>query len=133
VHLLNPKPTHPPADFFSSFFGRFAFGRFSVRGVQKHHEHVFAKSQCRKPFRKKSTKISMAVFPRFLSIVFSGVSQRREFKNTTKHVLQSSRKKFLQKIMTNNPKPIFLSICLNHVFRRFSVRGVRKHRKNIEK
>jgi hypothetical protein len=41
------------------------FGRFSARGVQKHHTNTFAKSPCRKLFPKQSTKISMSVFPRF--------------------------------------------------------------------
>jgi hypothetical protein len=86
------------AFFFSTFSGVSRQGEFKNT---THHGHIFAKSPCRKPFPKKSTKISMSVFPRlfFCFIAFSGVSQRWEFKNTTKNVLQKNRvEKFLQKI-----------------------------------
>jgi hypothetical protein len=52
----------------------------------------------------------MSVFPRFFFgfIAFSGVSQRWEFKNTTKTVLQENRvKKVFTKKSGGDPKPIF--------------------------
>jgi hypothetical protein len=58
---------------------------------------------------KKSARISMSVFPGLSCfIVFSGVSQRWEFRNTTKNVLQnkSCRKVFTKK-STKNSKPLF--------------------------
>jgi hypothetical protein len=72
----------------------------------------------------------MSVFPRsFCFIAFSGVSQRWEFKNTTKIVLQkkSCRKVFCKKI-DKNPKPIFLDLFydVRNALGRFSVRGVQK-------
>jgi hypothetical protein len=78
------------------------FGRFSVRGVQKHHKHIFAKSPCRKNSQKNRQKLrSVSVYPRFFCfIAFSGVSRRWEFKSkgTTKNVLQKNRvEKNLQK------------------------------------
>jgi hypothetical protein len=56
-------------------------------------------------------------------VAFLGGSQRWEFKNTTKNVLQKKtcRKAFTKK-STENPKPIFLYF-LYHVFGRPSVRG----------
>jgi hypothetical protein len=75
----------PPSLLSSVFFPWLFFGRFSVRGVQKRHKTIFTKSPCRKLFPQKSTKISMAGFPRLLLVfAFSGASQRWEFKNTTK-------------------------------------------------
>jgi hypothetical protein len=114
-------------------------GRFSARGVQKHHKNTFCKKSMSKTFPKISTKISMSVFLDFFCfIAFSGVFRRWEFKNTTKNVLQkqiaskSFYKKFGQKSKTKT-KTDFFSIFLYHVFGRFSVRGVQNTTKNIEK
>jgi hypothetical protein len=69
----------------------------------------------------------------FCFIAFSGVSQRREFKHTTKNVSQKkSRRKVFTKNSTKNPKPTF-SRFLYHVFGRFSMRGVQKHDKKHRK
>jgi hypothetical protein len=69
-------------------------------------------------------------FPRLclgLFIVFSGVSQRREFKNTTKNVLQKIVSKcFYKKIDKKSKTDLLLDLCY-HVFGRFSARGVQKH------
>jgi hypothetical protein len=133
VHVLNLKPTHPPAGFKKERKNS-VFGRFSARGVQKHHKTVFTKSPCRKRFPKKSTKISMSVFPRlFLFYRGFGCSQRWEFKNTTKAFKKKSCPKVFTKNSTNNPNDFFLDFVY-HVFGRFSARGVQKHdQKNIEK
>jgi hypothetical protein len=49
VHLVNFRGTNPPQNiFFLHFFVKYVFGRFSVRGVQKHDTNIFAKSPCRK-------------------------------------------------------------------------------------
>jgi hypothetical protein len=68
----------------------------------------------------------------FCFIAFSGGFQRWEFKNTTKNVLQkkSCRKVFYQKI-DQKSKTDFFSNLFNHVFGRFSMRGVQKHDKKI--
>jgi hypothetical protein len=109
------------------FFYKAFLGRFSVRGVQKHntqYANIFTKSQCRKLFLKTSTKFSMSVFPRLCFIAFQGVSQRWEFKTIQKTFCKKSRvERVLQK------KPDFFYIVVNHVFGRFSVRGVQKHGK----
>jgi hypothetical protein len=64
-----------------------------------------------KTFSEKIVKISMSVFPRliFCFIAFSGVSQRWEFKNTTKCVLQkgSCRKVFTKKSTKKNKTDLF--------------------------
>jgi hypothetical protein len=80
VHLLNPRPTHPPADFFFLIFLSTFLGRFWARGVHKHHK-IFDKN------------FDVSVSSTFLVIAFSVVSQRREFKNTTKKVVQKNRQK----------------------------------------
>jgi hypothetical protein len=66
VHLLNSRPTHPPADFLPPLpFFQYVFGRFSARSSKTPQTNIFAKSPCRKLFPKKSTTPSMSVFPRF--------------------------------------------------------------------
>jgi hypothetical protein len=77
----------------SDFFFPHVFGRFSVRGVQKHHSNIFAKSPCRKKNPGKINKTFDVSFSSifFGFIAFSGASQRWEFKNTTKNVLQENR------------------------------------------
>jgi len=95
------------------------------KGSSKTPLIYFYKKSMSKEFPKKSTKISMSVFPRlFCFISFSGVSQRWEFKSTTKNILQKNR----QKIQNH-----FFSILFYHVFGRFSVRGVQKHHQKISK
>jgi hypothetical protein len=89
-----------------------------------------------KTFPKISTKISMPVFLDFFCfIAFSNVSQRWEFKNTTKNVFQKNRvEKFLQKIRQEIQNRLFLGFYFYYVFGRFSMRGVQKHdKKNREK
>jgi hypothetical protein len=92
-----------------------------------------AKSPCRKLFPKFRQKFRCQFFLDFFCfIAFSGVFQRREFKNTTKNVLQKkSRRKVSTKNSTKNPKPTFSLFFFNHVFGRFSARGVQKYEKNI--
>jgi hypothetical protein len=73
-----------------------------------------------KTFCKQIDKIFLLVF--FCFIAFLGVSQRWEFKSTTKS--------FLQKFVPKNPK-LFFSRFFSHVFGRFSAGegGVPKHHK----
>jgi hypothetical protein len=80
---------------------KIGFGFFL--GVQKHHVHIFATSPCRKLSPKKSTKTSMSVFPRlFCFVVFSGVSQRWEFKDTKQIVLKKTP---YRKVFTKQNRP----------------------------
>jgi hypothetical protein len=111
--------------FFKSVFGRFLASM--ARGVYK---NIFAKRPRRQLFPKKTTKISMSVFPRFFYfIAFSGVSQRWKLKKTTTNVLQKNRvERFLQKI---RPK---IQTDLFSIFFGVSRRGDFKNTtKNIEK
>jgi hypothetical protein len=65
-------------------------------------------------------------FPRLFGfIAFSGVSQRWEFSKTPPNKLQ--QKRVIHKNSTENPKTVFFSVLFDHVFGRFSVRGVQKH------
>jgi hypothetical protein len=97
VHLLNLRPTHPPADFFFFWFFFVRFRAFLGKGSSK---TPYKYSKTFLPYEKKSTKISLSAFPRlFLFIAVSGVSQRWDFKNTTKTFCKKNRvEKFLQKI-----------------------------------
>jgi hypothetical protein len=86
-------------------------------------------------FFQQIDKKPMSVVPQlFCFIAFSGVSQRWEFKNTTKMFYKKScRKVFTKKLKKNHlkiPNRFFLE-CFYHVFGRFSMRGVQKHDKKI--
>jgi hypothetical protein len=84
-----------------------------VRGVQKHEKKIEQKVHGENFFRENSQKIDKnfeVSFPStfFGFIAFEGVTERWEFKNTTKNGLQKkSCRKFLTKKSTKNPKPIF--------------------------
>jgi hypothetical protein len=95
---------------------------------------MLTKSPCRKLFPKfQKVHFDVSFSSTFFCfIAFSGVSQRWEFKNTTKNVLQKkSCRKVFPKNSTKNPKPTFSRIFFYHVFGRFSMRGVQKHDKKI--
>jgi hypothetical protein len=135
VHLLNLRPTHPPSDFF--FFDIFfsTFLGVSRQGKFKNTIKYFYKKSMSKKNQKFRQKFRCQFFLDFFCfIAFSGVFQRREFKNTTKNVLpkkivsKSFYKKFDQKSKTD-----FFSNFFNHVFGRFSMRGVQKHDKKYRK
>jgi hypothetical protein len=84
----------------------------------------------------------MSVFPRrFCFIAFPGVSQRWEFKNTTKNVLQNNRVEKVPRMVSFFP---FFIVFLNSPHRetpknvikknkKKSVRGVQKHDKKWKK
>jgi hypothetical protein len=82
-----------------------------------------------KTFSKTIDKnFDVSSFLDFFFIVFSGVSQRLEFKNTTNKCFtkEVDRKAFYEK-SDQKPKTDFSSIYFNQVFGRFSVTGVQKH------
>jgi hypothetical protein len=54
-------------------------------------------------------------------------------KHYKKRFEKKSCRKIFTKNLTKNPIPIFFLIFLNHVFRRFSVRGVKKHDKKYRR
>jgi hypothetical protein len=84
-----------------------------------------------KAFPKKSTKTSTPdVSICSASIAVSGVSQRREFKDATKTFHKKNRVEKLSQ--TIRPEiHVFKRNKINHVFGRFSVKGVKKcHLKN---
>jgi hypothetical protein len=106
--------THPSTSqlFFSCLFFKYVFGRFSVRGVQKHHKNIFVKTPCRKLFPKNRQKFRCQFFLDFSGfVVFSGVSQRWESKTLQTSFTKKRCRKVFTKKSTKNPKPIFLSIC----------------------
>jgi hypothetical protein len=96
---------------------------------------MLKKSPCRKLFPKidknfdvnfSSTSFILSRFRVFLS---DGSSKTLQ-KTFCKKIMS---KTFLQKNRQNNPKPIFFSICFNHAFGRFSVRGVQNTTRKIER
>jgi hypothetical protein len=85
---------------------------------------------------KKSTKISMSVLPRlFCFIAFAGVSQRWEFKNTTKNVLPKIVSKGLYKKSTKKIQNrfCFVSIFFKSCFWAFLGEGSSKTRQKNSK
>jgi hypothetical protein len=101
VHLLNPKLTHPPSDFFFLDFFFSTFLGVSRQGEFKNTIKIFLqKVHVENFFRKFDKKCRCQFFLDFFGfITFSGVPQRWELKNTTKNVLQKNRvEKILQKI-----------------------------------
>jgi hypothetical protein len=125
VHLLNPRPTHPPAA--PPLFFWYVCGRFLARGVQKHHTNIFTKKSMSKTFPKKVDKnfdVSFTTFfvlSRFRVFLSDGSSKTLQKTFYKKIVSKSFYKK-----STKNPKSI-LSRFFYLVFGRFSVRGVQKH------
>jgi hypothetical protein len=87
-------------------------------------------------FQKNRQKFRCQFFLDFFCfIAVSGVSQRWEFKNTTKMFCKTSRvEKLFTKHSTKNPKQTdcLSNFLLSH-FWRFSVREVQKHHKKISK
>jgi hypothetical protein len=106
--------------FFLEFCFWYVFGRFSVRGVQKHDKKI-AKSPCRFFFPKNFSEIDKNFDSSFSSTflfccVFScylamGV-QKHYKKRFTKQIVSKSFSKTIDK---KNPKPIF-SRFFCHVF-----------------
>jgi hypothetical protein len=109
VHLLNPRPTHPPSDLVR-------FWAFLGKGSSKTPQTYLYKKSMSKTFPKKSTNISMSVFSRLFFIAFSGVSQRWEFKSTTKNVLQ---KKSCRKVCTKIDQESKTDVFSNFILSRF--------------
>jgi hypothetical protein len=66
------------------------------------------------------------VLSRFWVFLSDGSSKTQQKTFCKKIVSKSFYKKFYQ-----NPKPIFCRFFFNHVFGRFSLRGVQKHHKKI--
>jgi hypothetical protein len=105
-----------------------------TRGAQKHHklpQKTFLLQLHVENFSQTNRQKLRCQF--FLDILFycvSGVSQRWEFKITTKKKLQKILSKSFNKKIDKNPKPIF-SRFVYQVFGRFSVRGVQKHHQKI--
>jgi hypothetical protein len=122
---------------FSRLF--FVLSRFRVffsDGSSKTPQKMFCKKSMSKKNPQKSTKISMSGSPRFFvlsrfRVFFSDGSSKTLNK---KNVLQKARvEKFLQKSRQKIQNRFFLDFGC-HVFGRFSVRGVQKHRlKRISK
>jgi hypothetical protein len=105
------------------------FWAFLGKGSSKTPQTHFYKKSMSKKKSKISTKISMSVFPRlFLFSRVFGCLSAMGVQNTTKSVLQkkSCRKVFYKKF-DQKSKTDFFSIFFNHVFGRFSMRGVKKH------
>jgi hypothetical protein len=121
---LAKSQTPPPTSRLPPLvFALLVFGRFSARGVKKHHTNIFAKSPCRKLFPKKTTKISMSVFPR-LFVLFYRSFRRFSAMGVQKH------KKIVSKSLKKNSTKIqnrFVLDLFYHVFGRFSVRKVQTH------
>jgi hypothetical protein len=132
VHLLNPRPTHPPSDFLF----KYVFGRFSASGVPKQPQY-FCKKSMSKLFQQKTTKFRCQFFLNFFFVLSRlRVFLQWEFKNTKKGFetnIVSKVERFLQNIRPKIQNRFFLDFVF-HVFGCFSAREVQKHNKeNIGK
>jgi hypothetical protein len=108
VRLLNPRPTHKPAEFFILDFSLVSFLAFSGKGSSKTPLKRFCKKFMSKTFENNRHKFRCQ-FPLdfFCFIAFSG-SQRWELKNTKEYVLQKIVSKSVlvsDKKNERNPKP----------------------------
>jgi hypothetical protein len=91
------------------------FGRFSVRGVQKYHlKYVYKKSMSKTFPQKIDKNFDVSFSSTFCFVAFSGVSQRREFKNTKKRCTKKSCRKVFTKKKTDKKMQnrFFCSVCL---------------------
>jgi hypothetical protein len=114
VHLLNPRPTHPPVDLFFLFF-LVRFRAFLGKGSTKHHNNIFAKSPCRKLF-PKNRQISMSVFPQLFRF-YRGFGYFPAM-GVQRHYRKRLTKKSCRKVFTKE-----ISILFCHVFWAFLAEG----------
>jgi hypothetical protein len=121
VHLLNPRPTHSPADFIQKRFFLVCFWVLLGKESSKTAYKYFCKKSMSKTFPQKSTTKCHFPLDFFVLSRFFGVSRRWELKkNYEKVTNKSCRKAFIYtKQLTKNPKTIFFLICFYHVFGRF--------------
>jgi hypothetical protein len=135
VHLLNPRPTHPPSDFFSliffsTFLGVSQQGQFKnaiFKKMQKVHVENFSP--------KKSTKKSMSVFIDFFWFyrVFGCFSATGVQKHHKKRLAKKSRRKVFTKNSAKNPKPIPSRYLLIPFLPFFGEGGLKtRHKQNIK-
>jgi hypothetical protein len=97
VHLLYPRPTHPPADFFLGSFSK-VLGVLSVRGVQLHYEHFF-QSPFENFFKKIGKYFDVSFSSTFLFCrlfgCFSAMGVQKHYKK--RFATKSCRKVFAKK------------------------------------
>jgi hypothetical protein len=101
VHLLNPRPTHHPT-FFSLIFFEVSFWAFLGKVITKTPHIFFCKKSMSKAPPKKSTHVSMSVFPRLFRVFLSDGNSSKTLQKT--FYKKNRVEKLLQKI---RPKPIF--------------------------
>jgi hypothetical protein len=104
------------------------FREFLREGSSKTLRTYFAKSPCRKLFPKQSTKVPILFYFIFIFIlsrfrVFLSDGSSKTLPKQIKTIVSKSFSKTIDK----KSKTDSFSIFLNHVFGRFSVRGVQKH------
>jgi hypothetical protein len=111
AHLINPRPTHLPSDFFPLIV--FISGA-SRQGELKNTTQMFLQKVHVENFSKKIKKIDVSFSSIFVCfIAFSGVSQRWEFKNTTKNVLQKNRVS-VHRVVCIEPNCFYTKPCRAH-------------------
>jgi hypothetical protein len=119
IHLLNPRPTHPPPAIRFFFPLTFVFSTFlgvSRQGEFKNSIKIFLQKVHVENKSKISTKISMSVFPRLFMFYrvfgcFSAMGVQKHYKKrfTKKIVSKSFYKTFDQK----SKNRLFLVFCLS--------------------
>jgi hypothetical protein len=128
-YIADPPTRHPTFFFLDLFFVRFS--AFLGKGSSKTPLKYFCKKSTEtRNFDASFSLLDFFCFNNNTFIAFSGVSQRWEFKSTTKNVLQKNRvEKFLQKNRSKIQNRFVSRFYFYHVLGRFLVRGVQKHDK----
>jgi hypothetical protein len=106
--------------------------RFSVRGVQKHDKRKKNKVHVENFSRENSQKIDKNFDGSFSSTFFVLLRLKVLLSDGSSKALQKTvyKKNRVEKLLPKNRQKIqnrFLLNFFNHVFGRFSVRGVQKH------
>jgi hypothetical protein len=104
VHLLNPRPTHPTADFFS---GLYVFGCFSVRGFKNTSKILLQKVHVENFFRKIDKIFDVSFSSTFLFYrvfgCFSAMGVQKHYEKRVKNILHKNRQKIQNRL--------FLDFC----------------------
>jgi hypothetical protein len=115
IHLLNPSPTRPPADFlFLGFYFIVRFWAFLGKGSSKTPYKYFCKKSMSKTFSKKVDEHFDGSFSSTFFVISRFLGDRSS-KTLQKSFCQNSRvEKFLQRNRQKIQNRVFLGFLLSH-------------------
>jgi hypothetical protein len=111
VHLLNPRPTHPPAEFVSLGFFLSTFSGVSRQGEFKNTTKIFLQKALVENFFRKNRQIFDVSFSSTFFVLsrFRAMGVQKHYK---KRFTKKSCRKVFTKYSTKNPKPTFSRFIL---------------------